>query len=57
MFKYIIDKGVKIDVKVNKYNGKNVNYSLTDIINKRFDEDLDKKNQYLQYLIEQKIEN
>jgi ankyrin repeat protein len=53
MFKYIIDKGVNTTTTILKYNKKDVNYNLNDIINERFknEENIQYcKNDFLQYL-------
>jgi ankyrin repeat protein len=53
MFKYIIDKGVNTTTTLLKYNEKDVNYNLNDIINERFKDEENiqySKNDFLQYL-------
>jgi ankyrin repeat protein len=60
MFKYIIDKGVNTVTTILKYNNKDVNYNLNDIINERFKEEENiqySKNDFLQYLKMKKIYN
>jgi hypothetical protein len=53
MIKYIIDKNVNITTTILKYNEKDVNYNLNDIINERFKDEENiqySKNDFLQYL-------